>query len=208
MGASDGQHGSGRGGRALWEERQGGGGTAPPALQPLRPGSSRRSSFWAAVPHPSSQNAQTRHKSLLASNKRQPSDAALSNARFHRDFPPAPHRTGRLRLLPLPLASSPPGADLQVEAELVAKGFSSYRLVRVSPDYYDQALDYRRRCLAAPSVDHLCKSIVMENTRAHPSVDGFTNPCNSKYYVVIIQVRGYAGTDEECGGGCGGAQQS
>jgi hypothetical protein len=28
----------------------------------------------------------------------------------------------------------------------------------------------------------------MENTRAHPSVDGWTNASNSKYYVVIVQV--------------------
>jgi len=29
--------------------------------------------------------------------------------------------------------------------------------------------------------------MIMENTRAHPSVDGWSNPLNSKYYVVIVQ---------------------
>lgn len=29
--------------------------------------------------------------------------------------------------------------------------------------------------------------MIMENTRAHPTVDGWSNPLNSKYYVVIIQ---------------------
>lgn len=44
------------------------------------------------------------------------------------------------------------------------------RFVRVPGDYYDQSLEVRRECLSAASVDHLCKSIVMENTRAHESV--------------------------------------
>lgn len=42
-------------------------------------------------------------------------------------------------------------------------------------------------CVGAASTSHLCKSMIMENTRAHPSVDGWSNPLNSKYYVVIIQ---------------------
>jgi hypothetical protein len=29
----------------------------------------------------------------------------------------------------------------------------------------------------------------MENTKAHPSVKGWEDPNNSKYYVVIVQVR-------------------
>jgi prolyl-tRNA editing enzyme YbaK/EbsC (Cys-tRNA(Pro) deacylase) len=27
----------------------------------------------------------------------------------------------------------------------------------------------------------------MENTRAHPTTDGWQDPCNSKYYTVIVQ---------------------
>jgi hypothetical protein len=60
----------------------------------------------------------------------------------------------------------------------------------VSGDYYDQPLEFRRDCLQAASVDHLCKSIIMENTKAHSSVQGWDNPNNSKYYVVIVQVGG------------------
>jgi len=41
--------------------------------------------------------------------------------------------------------------------------------------------------LNAFSVDHLCKTIVMENTRAHPDVDGYKDRNNSKYYAVIVQ---------------------
>jgi hypothetical protein len=31
----------------------------------------------------------------------------------------------------------------------------------------------------------------MENTRAHPSVQGWEDPHNSKYYLVIVQVGGW-----------------
>jgi hypothetical protein len=52
-----------------------------------------------------------------------------------------------------------------------------------------QPLEYRMGCVGAASVNHLCKSMIMENTRAHPTVDSWLNPQNSKYYVVIVQVR-------------------
>lgn len=38
------------------------------------------------------------------------------------------------------------------------------------------------------SIFHLCKTIIMENTKAHPSVQGWEDPHNSKYYLVIVQV--------------------
>ncbi|WIA13609.1 hypothetical protein OEZ85_007174 [Tetradesmus obliquus] len=71
--------------------------------------------------------------------------------------------------------------------ELFDKGFSDFRFVRVPGDYYDRPLEWRQACLAAASTDHLCKSIIMENTKAHPSVKGWEDPNNSKYYVVIVQ---------------------
>ncbi|GAX80352.1 hypothetical protein CEUSTIGMA_g7791.t1 [Chlamydomonas eustigma] len=75
----------------------------------------------------------------------------------------------------------------RLELELKNNKCSSFRFVRAPPDYYAQALEYRMRCVGASSVNHLCKSMIMENTRAHPSVDGWSNPLNSKYYVVIVQ---------------------
>ncbi|KAF8060054.1 hypothetical protein HT031_004993 [Scenedesmus sp. PABB004] len=71
--------------------------------------------------------------------------------------------------------------------ELHEKGFSDFRFVRVPPDYYDRPLAWRRDVLRAASEAHLCKSIIMENTRAHSSVRGWEDPTNSKYYVVIVQ---------------------
>ena len=50
-----------------------------------------------------------------------------------------------------------------------------------------QPLEFRMACVGAASTGHLCKSMIMENTRAHPSVDGWSNPLNSRYYVVIVQ---------------------
>ncbi|PNH07059.1 hypothetical protein TSOC_006520, partial [Tetrabaena socialis] len=95
--------------------------------------------------------------------------------------PPAPPST----------LSVTPGAgptQQRLEAELVSKGcVSTARFVRVPPDYYDQPLEFRRECLEAASVEHLCKAIVMENTRAHPSVVGWSDPAHSKYYVVMVQ---------------------
>ena len=43
------------------------------------------------------------------------------------------------------------------------------RFVRVPGNYYERPLEWRRDALEAASVHHLCKSIVLENTRAHPS---------------------------------------
>ncbi|GIL82865.1 hypothetical protein Vretifemale_11767 [Volvox reticuliferus] len=77
----------------------------------------------------------------------------------------------------------------RLERELINRGFSSFRFVRVPTEYYDLSLELRRDCLGAASVNHLCKSIVMENTRAHESVTGWDDPRNSKYYCVIVQVQ-------------------
>lgn len=54
---------------------------------------------------------------------------------------------------------------LQVEAELAAKNFSAWAFVRVHSSYYNEPLEARRACLGAPSVHHLCKSMIMQNTK-------------------------------------------
>ncbi|PNW80986.1 hypothetical protein CHLRE_07g338250v5 [Chlamydomonas reinhardtii] len=91
---------------------------------------------------------------------------------------------------PAALSVTPDASPTQqrLEAELIGKGcVSAARFVRVPADYYDQPLEFRRDCLGAASIDHLCKSIVMENTRAHESVKGWDDPRHSKYYCVIVQ---------------------
>ena len=77
----------------------------------------------------------------------------------------------------------------RLAAELRDKGLTIFRFVRVAADYYDRPLEWRRDAVGAPSVHHLCKAIVMENTRAHPDVTGVdASGVNSKYYCVIVQV--------------------
>eukprot|EP00884_Botryococcus_braunii_P021996 jgi/Botrbrau1/8480/Bobra.0237s0096.1 len=84
-------------------------------------------------------------------------------------------------------SKAPSQTQIILTEELKERGLSDFKFCRVPADYYERDLEYRRQCLNAPSVDHLCKTIVFENTRAHPSVAGCENPSNSKYYCVIVQ---------------------
>ncbi len=69
-----------------------------------------------------------------------------------------------------------------------------FKVTRVPGDYYAQPLDFRRQCLGAASISHLCKSIVMENTKdERPFPQGLPgatdDPWSSKYFMIIVQVR-------------------
>jgi prolyl-tRNA editing enzyme YbaK/EbsC (Cys-tRNA(Pro) deacylase) len=55
----------------------------------------------------------------------------------------------------------------------------------VPSEYYERNLAWRRDILGAPSVNYLCKSIVMENT--HCVNDDCSDRCNAKYYAVVFQ---------------------
>lgn len=48
---------------------------------------------------------------------------------------------------------------------LAVNNIEEFDLVRVRPDYYELTLEQRRDLLRAPTVDHLCKTVVMENTK-------------------------------------------
>jgi hypothetical protein len=82
-----------------------------------------------------------------------------------------------------------PDVQSRLTSELQEKGVTEFTFRRVPSDYYGQDLEYRRKCLDAATINHLCKSIIFENTKAHPSVVFCSNPNNSKYYCVIVQVR-------------------
>ncbi|CAK0736473.1 hypothetical protein CVIRNUC_000751 [Coccomyxa viridis] len=69
----------------------------------------------------------------------------------------------------------------RLAAELQSKGIA-HKFIRVPADYYDWDLESRRACLQAESTQHLCKSIVMENTKLAEPLPGL-----SKYYCVIVQ---------------------
>jgi hypothetical protein len=49
-------------------------------------------------------------------------------------------------------------------------------------------LEFRRKVLHAASIDHLCKTICMENTRIDaPLTEDLADPGNGKYYLCVVQ---------------------
>lgn len=66
--------------------------------------------------------------------------------------------------------------------ELLKKGVVNHQFVRAPPEYYDRPLEFRKEVLGATSVHHLCKSIIMENTRIEEGTEGVT-----KYFLVVVQ---------------------
>ncbi|XP_015900246.1 uncharacterized protein LOC107433473 [Ziziphus jujuba] len=82
-------------------------------------------------------------------------------------------------------------AEADTEAHLSAilrtHGVNDFSFKKVPGDYYDWPLEARREALAAASVDHLCKSIVLVNTQAQSNIVDCSDHRNSKYYVVVVQ---------------------
>jgi hypothetical protein len=62
--------------------------------------------------------------------------------------------------------------------ECIALGLTMWRLKRVPKDYYSWSLEERRDVLGAPSIEYLCKSMIMHNTKC---VDE-----EGKYVLVVI----------------------
>lgn len=62
-------------------------------------------------------------------------------------------------------------------------GLYSARWRFVPEAYYMWRLEARAECLGAPSIQYLCKSLLMENRKAADSSD----PTNPKYVLVIVQ---------------------
>ncbi|KFK26533.1 hypothetical protein AALP_AA8G261300 [Arabis alpina] len=91
----------------------------------------------------------------------------------------------------LPQNSSAPDDESETVTRLSAilrsGGVNDFSFKRVASDYYDWPLESRRNVLAASSVDHLCKSIVLVNTQASSNILDCSDRNNSKYYVVVVQ---------------------
>ncbi|KAI8476137.1 MAG: YbaK/prolyl-tRNA synthetase-like protein [Monoraphidium minutum] len=115
---------------------------------------------------------------------------------------PAPAAAARAAACAAALEAALSGDDSAVQhrlaRELAEKGVPGFRFVRVPPDYYERPLAWRQGVLGAASVHHLCKSIIMENTRAHPSVKGWEDPHNSKYYCVVVQYTARFNNEKLC----------
>lgn len=88
-------------------------------------------------------------------------------------------------------ASTPHTTIRDTEARLSnilrSNGVNDFQFTKVPSDYYDWPLESRRDVLAAASIHHLCKSIVLVNTQAQSSVVDCSDRNNSKYYVVVVQ---------------------
>mmetsp|Transcript_37288 Transcript_37288/g.81088 ORF Transcript_37288/g.81088 Transcript_37288/m.81088 type:complete len:290 (-) Transcript_37288:12-881(-) len=90
-------------------------------------------------------------------------------------------------------ASSAPLQELSddsiqaVEKAMAAKaqdlGLTSAQFKAVDPCYYDQELEWRRDVLGANSVDELCKSVIMENTKLAPDAE----PGRLRCVLVVVQ---------------------
>ncbi|PIN27100.1 hypothetical protein CDL12_00133 [Handroanthus impetiginosus] len=74
-----------------------------------------------------------------------------------------------------------------LSAILRANSVRNFLFKRVPSDYYESTLEARRDVLGAASIYHLCKSIVLVNTQAPPSVTDCSDQNYSKYYVVVVQ---------------------
>jgi hypothetical protein len=53
----------------------------------------------------------------------------------------------------------------RIKQECMLLKFNYAIFKQVPTDYYDRTLEERMNLLGAPTVDHLCKSLIMENTR-------------------------------------------
>lgn len=103
----------------------------------------------------------------------------------------------------IPSTSASPASETQrrLTEELLAQGISSDRFAftRVPGDYYDGSLEYRRECLQAASLSRLCKTLLMENTKARKfnereevkNAAGLITPRQraalSEHFLVIVQ---------------------
>ena len=93
-------------------------------------------------------------------------------------IPPGPRET----------SLSAPECDTakRLDAALVSAGAAkAHSWVRVPANYYDEPLAFRAACVKASSVEHMCKTICMENTKC--TNEDCADPINSRFYLVVVQ---------------------
>ncbi|KAK7200099.1 Aminoacyl-tRNA editing domain containing protein [Novymonas esmeraldas] len=78
-----------------------------------------------------------------------------------------------------------PAEVLQLRRHCSDSGLRSAEFIWVASNYYAESLQWRRDALLAPSIRHLCKTIVMENT--HCTNSDCSDPRNSRFYLVVYQ---------------------
>lgn len=124
----------------------------------------------AAIPRENDKTNETQNRSSSGGNNDSLSSAPSSSAAG-----PLPPKST------LPIRSP---VQIKLEQELVQKGLTNHLFIRAPPEYYDRPLEFRQGIVGAASVHHMCKSIVMENTRV--DADN-SDPSILKYWLVIVQ---------------------
>jgi prolyl-tRNA editing enzyme YbaK/EbsC (Cys-tRNA(Pro) deacylase) len=71
---------------------------------------------------------------------------------------------------------------------------NSAKLHKVPTNYYKHTLDGRREILNAPSIHHLCKSMIVENS--HCVNDDCSNKKNSRFYCIVMQYSSKLSSDK------------
>ena len=61
----------------------------------------------------------------------------------------------------------------------------SSRLCAVPPHYYSLTLQERAALVGAPSVDHMCKTVIFENSKG--TVADCSDAFHSRFYAVVVQ---------------------
>lgn len=72
----------------------------------------------------------------------------------------------------------------RLHQDLVERGATKFRFVRVTGPYYEEPLEFRAQRLSARSTDQLCKTMVMENTKV---TEHCSDPRLSKFFLVLVQ---------------------
>lgn len=74
--------------------------------------------------------------------------------------------------------------ESRLAKELLERGITKFRFKRVPEHYYAEDLEYRRDCLQAASIQHLCKSLLYEN----PKLPADHECQDFRHCLVIVQV--------------------
>ncbi|KAG5502445.1 hypothetical protein JIQ42_05323 [Leishmania sp. Namibia] len=81
--------------------------------------------------------------------------------------------------------SMDPPEVAKLRRHCLENGLHSAEFIWVPSNYYQENLQWRRDALHAPSIRHLCKTILMENT--HCTNRDCSDRNNSRYYLVVYQ---------------------
>ena len=75
--------------------------------------------------------------------------------------------------------------SIEIMQELQDLGCSTWKFQIVCSDFYSKDIEQRAKILSAPSIEYLCKSLLMKNSKCIN--DDCNDRLNSKYYLVVFQ---------------------